>query len=158
MADTLIIPAPEVVRALFETLPLKFQRKVRIEFNGCWTWLGGKGPTGYALYNVHGAGTSRPAHLWAYEQLIGPVAIGLELDHYLTTNGCEKCANPWHCEPVTHLENMQRFNATRVPLSVCKRGHDKQGRRQCASCIKITKAAYSAGMGVKEYERLFGDV
>jgi hypothetical protein len=50
------------------------------------------------------------AHRVAYEQFVGTVPDGLELDHL-----CENkaCVNPGHLEPVTRSENVRRGWPTR---------------------------------------------
>jgi hypothetical protein len=77
------------------------------------------------------------AHRWIYEQKVGPIPEGLEIDHLCRT---PLCVNPTHLEPVTHAENRRRAR-----LAVCAKGHDlsldkdcmwdSQGRRRgCRLC------------------------
>jgi hypothetical protein len=64
------------------------------------------------------------AHRYAYEWLIGPIPIGLDLDHLCRTR---ECVNPNHLEPVTRKENIRRSDLVgRAPKTM--RMRDAQGR------------------------------
>lgn len=69
---------------------------------GCWEWIRNrvKG-SGYARL------TSGNAHRWVYEQVVGPIPEGMELDHTCRNKGC---VNPVHMEIVTPAENNRRKN------------------------------------------------
>lgn len=71
--------------------------------SGCWLWTGICDIDGYGKINIRHR--QRKAHRVAYEEVVGPIPIGLELDHLCRVR-C--CVNPKHLEPVTHLENMRR--------------------------------------------------
>ena len=71
--------------------------------SGCWDWLGSVGTRGYGRIGV--GGKMLQAHRFAYEQLVGPIADGLVLDH-LCNN--KRCVNPAHLEPVTVEDNVRR--------------------------------------------------
>lgn len=79
--------------------------------DGCWYWSGAKHHKGYG--NLRG----RMAHRISYEQFIGPIPKGLQLDHL-----CEakNCVNPFHLEPVTNQENKLRWADN---LTHCPQGH-----------------------------------
>lgn len=68
----------------------------------CWIWL---------RSTIRGYGQIRGglAHRAYYERLIGPISLGLELDHLCRIPAC---INPAHMEPVTHAENMRRSPIT----------------------------------------------
>lgn len=71
---------------------------------GCWLWNRKIRKDGYGIKST-GKHTAIRAHRWVYEDLVGPIPEGLELDH-LCNN--PPCVNPDHLEPVTHEENMRR--------------------------------------------------
>lgn len=74
--------------------------------DGCWEWTGARQPDGRYDYGMFWDGTRAVrAHRFAYELLVGPIPVGLELDH-LCRN--PPCVNPAHLEPVTHAENIRR--------------------------------------------------
>lgn len=86
-----------------------------LEWQGQMT--GGRDGVGYGRFS---AVATRPqklvqAHRWLYEEWVGPIAPGLELDHLCRNR---RCVNPMHCEPVTPLENKRRAReAARLGLS-----------------------------------------
>jgi hypothetical protein len=57
-----------------------------------------------------------------YELEFGDVTPGLELDHLCRNNWC---VNPYHLEPTTHRENVQRYFGTAD--GVCSKGHLIEG-------------------------------
>jgi hypothetical protein len=121
-------------------VPIRFWAKVD-RTDGCWYWRGHIIPLGYGQFGIGNRKLVR-AHRYAYEQLIGPIPDGLELDHLC---GVRHCVNPSHLEPVTHAENMRRSRKTH-----CKRGHElagdnlyftKRGDRGCRACRTERNAA-----------------
>jgi hypothetical protein len=92
--------------------PIRLLRKIHFLSSGCWLWTGAKSSRpgwpqhAYPMYAV----TTRPprmmhAHKFAYEWELGPVPVGLEIDH---TCRNKLCVNPEHMEAVTHQENCKR--------------------------------------------------
>lgn len=77
---------------------------IRPALGPCWLWTAAN-TKGYGAFN-RGNGITVPAHHWAYEQLIGPIPQGLELDHLCEVHSCVR---PSHLEPVTRRENNLRF-------------------------------------------------
>jgi hypothetical protein len=81
----------------------------------CWPWTGHLQPNGYGTFGMRG---TRLAHRIAYQYVIGPIPVGLVLDHLChtadpqcaDTNECphRRCCNPEHLEPVTQRENIAR--------------------------------------------------
>lgn len=120
----------------------RIERNVFInELTGCWLWLGSCDRHGYGRLTVDRK--PRLAHRLSYEIFIGPVPVGLELDHE-----CDRreCVNPKHVVPKTHRENMLRggrgvgaINARKVR---CEHGHPfdekntyrHRSRRSCRAC------------------------
>ena len=90
----------------------------------------------------HGANTM-PAHRYAYEELVGPIPEGLQLDHLCRNRSC---VNPDHLEPVTCRENLRRgetLNAANLAKTHCPAGHPYAGEnlsitakgfRECIEC------------------------
>ena len=70
---------------------------------GCWNWQLALNAAGYGIIGVN----CRPrlAHRIAYEEFVGSIPNGLELDH-LCKN--KRCVNPEHLEAVTRSENVRR--------------------------------------------------
>src|SRR5688572_23867635 len=79
---------------------------------GCWLWTGAKDPLGYGRFGTGKYAKSklidkpfRLAHRFAYENMIGPIADGMVIDHLCKI---PSCVNPAHLEPVTQKENVRR--------------------------------------------------
>jgi len=114
-------------------------RIIRIPFMDCWLWDGHHDKDGYA--SIYVDKRTRQAHRVTYEEYIGPIPEGLQLDHTCRQRGC---VNPRHVEPVTNIENQRRSPITMMMKTVCKRGHSdyrrsKGGkRRYCLTCKKMT--------------------
>ena len=120
----------------------------KIDVDGdCWLWTGFIDRSGYGR-STFGERTLY-IHRAAYELLVGPIPVGLTLDHL-----CRKrsCCNPDHLEPVTNAENMRRGTgpaAINARKTHCKRGHEftpentyrDGGRRVCRTCKSARDAA-----------------
>ena len=89
----------------------RFWSKVdRRGLDECWEWLGAKLVKGYGHFFLGGTrqeGNRRwvLAHRFAYEELVGPIPDGLDLDHLCRNVGC---CNPAHLEPVSRSVNLLR--------------------------------------------------
>lgn len=132
--------------------------------SGCWLWQAYIDASGYGRFN-RGPGISPMAHRYAYEEFVGPIPDGLQLDH-VKALGCRHrhCVNPLHLEPVTHTENVARgisFGAVNATKTHCVSGHeftpentitrpDRPGTRECRTCARATKAAYKRRNREKE--------
>lgn len=133
----------------YETENEAFWSKVEKSENGCWKWRGYLATNGYGRFCYNYANVA--AHRYAYEQIVGPIPDGLELDH-VKARGCTSraCVNPDHLEPVTHRENTLRGDTITAAASArthCPRGHElspenlvpsslKKGRRGCLTCSR----------------------
>lgn len=109
------------------------------------------GRDGYA--RTRASGRTFLAHRWMYEQMVGPIPTGLQLDHLCRVRNC---VNPRHLEPVTQRINILRgtaptaINATKTH---CPKGHvlagynlapSRKGRGQCRTCQNVYGARYAA--------------
>lgn len=89
----------------------------------CWLWIGAIKDQGYGNFK-DSSGKTRTAHCVSYEQLVGPIPTGLELDHLCRVLNC---VNPGHLEPVTKTENCLRgvsFAAINARKTHCNHGHE----------------------------------
>lgn len=103
--------------------------------NGCWVFRCIPERTGYTRIRVHGR--RQNAHRAFYELFVGPIPIGLHIDHLCSVRNC---VNPDHLEAVTHAENNRRVAMNRTH---CAQGHAfdaantyryANGRRYCRTC------------------------
>lgn len=118
----------------------RFWMKVAIVPSGCWEWTAGLWGGGYGRFVVDGRHVQ--AHRWAYESLVGPIPVNLQLDHLCRNR---RCVNPNHLEPVSNRENGIRGIgiASRALATHCKHGHEfteentnirPNGTRRCRRC------------------------
>lgn len=108
---------------------------------GCWLWTGPQNGRGYGQMWV---GNSKLyVHRVSYEEYIGPIPDGLQLDHRCRTRNCLR---PGHLEPVTGKVNILRgtsFSAVNARKTKCSKGHEfsrentwvsSRNRRICRAC------------------------
>lgn len=131
--------------------------------NGCHIWQSGKDKDGYGLVTVDNR--SRRVHRLRYEQEVGPIPEGMQLDHFV----CEtpSCCNPAHVRPVTARENSLRgrsVSAVNAAKTHCPQGHaltpdnvfpvhKRNGQRGCKKCINAKSLArYYAAKARKQEE------
>jgi hypothetical protein len=110
--------------------------------DACWTWHGAKNCRGYG--NVGRNHKTYLTHRVAYELTVGPVPVGMDLDHLCRNKGC---VNPTHLEPVTFLANMRRrYSAAPDERPThCLQSHEltpenteiirATGQRRCRTCV-----------------------
>lgn len=110
--------------------------------DGCWLWTSAKNHAGYGVFQLR-TQTAR-AHRWIYEQEVGSIPEGLQLDHLCRTRSCVR---PSHLEPVTARENTMRGegpSARNAQKTHCFRGHllagnnliIKSKQRDCRTCAR----------------------
>jgi hypothetical protein len=126
----------------------RFWGKIEIgDESECWLWTDHIPPMGYGYFSTKG--TSRYAHRWSYEQFVGPIPTGLQIDHLCRVRNC---VNPHHLEVVTGRVNILRGTsppALNARKTHCLRGHPysgdnlrmKRGKRICRTCHNAHKRA-----------------
>lgn len=82
----------------------RFMLRVQVKDNGCWGWQAFKKPDGYGIFCL-AKGKNVSAHRFSYAHHVGPIPVGMEIDH---TCSNRSCVNPSHLEPVSHVENVRR--------------------------------------------------
>lgn len=114
--------------------------RYRVEDRGhttpCWVWTGAKQSAGYGALRVDGRVVL--AHRHAYEQAVGPIPAGLQLDHLCRVTDC---VNPEHLEPVTNRENVLRGRKAKLTA-------DAADAIRLGAALGATKRALSAQFGV----------
>lgn len=124
----------------------RIMRRVVKHDGGCWIFMGHLNRQGYGQVTLSTEDGRALVHRVVYMRLVGPVPQGKELDHRCRVRAC---CNPAHLEPVTHLENVRRGDASAVhrarhaDASTCGKGHPRtpeniritaRGERRCRPC------------------------
>ena len=134
-----------------QTLKERILNKITKDDDGCWVWSGAKfkkNSGNYGQIRIGGRkdGKLVRAHKISYQEFVGEIPKGLELDHLCHNT---LCVNPKHLEPVIHAENMKRRKDSNLPY--CKHGHKytprttyirpDNGYRECKICRKLKVAS-----------------
>lgn len=112
----------------------------------CILWTKVKDKDGYGLRWDLAVHRNRPAHRMAYEEQIGPIPEGYEIDHLCLVKAC---INVNHLEAVTREENQRRMNAQ---YTACCHGHPYvpeniyvyRGWRCCRTCRRDSSRRHYA--------------
>ena len=91
---------------------------------GCWTH---DQVNQYGYGRAHHKGRTVTVHRAVYEELVGPIPEGLQLDHLCRNRACY---NPAHLEPVTQTENIRRGFAARG-AALTEHGRSMYANRGC---------------------------
>ena len=125
----------------------RFWSKVDKRDDGCWEWTAYRMKNGYGTLRVATKGWL--AHRFAYQEFVGPIPDGLEIDHLCRNRAC---VNPDHLEAVDHRTNLMRGNtwaAANAKKTHCVNGHefDEENTlivplgRNCRACHREREAA-----------------
>lgn len=75
----------------------------------CWTWQGYRNSDGYGQTGIRGK--KELAHRVLYEQRVGVIPPGLDLDHKCDVRAC---VNPAHLQPETRAVNARRGKRAKI--------------------------------------------
>lgn len=85
--------------------------------DNCWLWSGARRGDGRGQVF-----RKTKAHRYVYEQLVGPIPEGLQIDHLCKNVGCVR---PDHLEPVPEIVNHNREFGIWKNGGTCHRGHER---------------------------------
>lgn len=109
-------------------LPDWLAPRVVVDEAGCWLWQGHL-TNGYGKIQIGGRGKPKKrAHRWVYEQMVGPIPEGLDLDHLCRVRNCVR---PDHLDPKTRSANLRCGN-TGKNARLCP--HGVLGLTKCRDC------------------------
>lgn len=114
----------------------------------CWVWQQAIASNGYGVSWYRGRYCS--AHRRVYQELVGPIPEGLQIDHLCDVRAC---VNPDHMRVCTSRENVLRSpiapSAINARRTHCVNGHSlddcyvrPDGRRRCRTCEQDRSREY----------------
>lgn len=81
--------------------------------SGCWLWMGARDRYGYGQIKVGGRrGKVVYAHRLSYENHVGPIPPGQDVDHRYTCVS-KLCVNFNHLRPTTRKQNLENLSGAR---------------------------------------------
>jgi len=134
------------------TFERRVLRHVIRQPDGCWIWPRAKVWNGYG--QVWNGNKLVMVHRYVYENMVGPVPEGMQLDHLCRNR---LCCNPEHLEIVTPRENTLRgigpalSAARQKSKTCCPNGHPYSGEnlyvykreRGCRICRAAARRRYN---------------
>ena len=102
-----------------KSVEARFYSKVALpaSADGCWRWTGAMSNNGYG--NFWDGVRLDKAHRVSYLLLVGPIPVGMDIDHLCRNRGCVR---PDHLEVVTRQTNLLR-GMRKSGYTSCKKGH-----------------------------------
>jgi hypothetical protein len=131
-------------------LTSRIKQRVTVEDRGHDTpcWISNRAQTTNGYTKIWVDGYFLLTHRLAYQEFVGPIPDGLQIDHLCRQRAC---CNPDHLEPVTPQENIRR--APWAQVMVCINGHEfspantrvnARGDRACKACDRDRAREYRA--------------
>lgn len=101
----------------------------------CWLWTGSDNGKGYGQF-WDGSRKVR-VHRYAYEQLVGEIPVGLQVDHLCHNR---RCVNPEHLRLATNAQNMENLSV--VTAKSGYRGVHRKGSKWLAVVKRDGRSHY----------------
>ena len=131
--------------ALLPKLTLHERFWAKVDKTGdCWNWTAATLDSGYGVFTAAtDIGASQLVHRFAFEQLVGEIPDGREIDHRCHNR---RCVNPKHLRVVTHKQNQEnRAGAQRTSISGIRGIYWLEKRQRWCARVKHNGRYHSAG-------------